>query len=380
MKSNNLYRIIEENKSLMAIKEIEFSTFNFKERYDIQEWVESYPAILGEELLIISKENSFFGSTRERPDLVAIDKNGNIVVVELKRDDSGRNLEWQAIKYASYLSRFTFNDIVNMTEKYFSKYKDEMSPEYIKQMFQEFIDEDNLSDINQKQRIILVSHRFAKEVTSAVNWLINEYDIDIKCVQLIPFYDKDKQSYYIQSTTILPVPGIEDLLISAAQKPFKGDGLGSGKKYDEISAYFEELYEQLKDELGSTLPDKKSRWAGVGNNFRYFNLWYQNNDFWDNWGLSYRMWLYDNHSEYKSNMVIRLEGNSNHLLSKGLTESALQNIKIKLKAIEEYNFKYYERNISFGIEKVITNDKQLILTAFNELVAITKPLIDAEIE
>ena len=56
MKNTNLFRVHVENKSLQAIKEINFTDFNFKERYDIQEWVEATPSILGEELLIISKE------------------------------------------------------------------------------------------------------------------------------------------------------------------------------------------------------------------------------------------------------------------------------------------------------------------------------------
>jgi hypothetical protein len=380
MKTNNLFRIIEENKSLMAIKEIEFSEFNFKERYDIQEWVESYPSILGEELLIICKENSFFDNTRERPDLIALDKDGNVVVIELKRDDSGTNLEWQAIKYASYLSRFSLNDIINMTEKYYSKKNEEISPESIKQLFQEFIDEDSLNDINKKQRIILVSHRFAKEVTSAVNWLIDKYEIDIKCVQLTPFFDKDKSSYYIQSSTILPVPGIEELLISAAQKQEKNCGTGPVKKDDDITDFFMRLYEKLKDALGSSLPDKKSRWAGVGDNYRYFNLWYLNKEIWDNWGLSYRIWLYRNHNEYKSNIVIRLEGNYKYLLSKGLTEGSLESIKNNMKKLNDSGYKYYEKNVCFGIEKVITNDENNIINEFKKLVLATKILIDSEIE
>ena len=122
MGSNNLYRIITDDKTLKSIKEIEFGDFDFKERYDIQEWVESNPQILGEELLIISKDLTFFDETKERPDLIAIDANGNIVIIELKRDDSGSNLEWQAIKYASYLSKFSLNDILNLYEKYLNRY------------------------------------------------------------------------------------------------------------------------------------------------------------------------------------------------------------------------------------------------------------------
>lgn len=380
MKSNNLFRIIEENKSLLAIKEIEFSEFNFKERYNIQEWVESNPSILGEELLIISKENSFFDNTGERPDLIALDRNGNIVVIELKRDDSGTNLEWQAIKHASYLSKFTVNDIINMTAKYFLKKKEVQSLETIKQKFLEFIDEDNLDDINKKQRIVLVSHRFAKEVTSAVNWLINKYEVDVRCVQLIPFFDKDKSSCYIQSSTILPVAGVDDLLISAAKNQEKANSNGYIEKRDDITAIFMNLYEKLKDELGSLLPEKESRWAGTGNKYRYLHLWYLNSNIWSNiwsnWGLSYRIWLYQNHSEYNSNIVIRLEGDDRHLLSNGLTEGSLKSLKDNMKKLKDSDYNYYERNVYFGIEKIIENDEVKIISSFKNLVETTKPFFD----
>ena len=83
MEKNNLYRINIEEKKLVRTNEVEFSAIGVKERYDIQEWVEKHPKILGEELLIIGKELSFFSDTRERPDLIAVDKAGNVVVIEL---------------------------------------------------------------------------------------------------------------------------------------------------------------------------------------------------------------------------------------------------------------------------------------------------------
>ena len=93
MSKSNLYRVHPDTKILQSVKEIDFADFGFKERFDIQEWIESTPEILGEKLLIIAKEKSAFHGTRERPDLIAIDKSGNIVVIELKRDDSGSNID-----------------------------------------------------------------------------------------------------------------------------------------------------------------------------------------------------------------------------------------------------------------------------------------------
>lgn len=379
MSTNNLYRIITDNKTLKSIKEIEFSDFNFKERYDIQEWVESNPNILGENILIISKDLTFFNNTKERPDLIAIDENGNIVIIELKRDDSGLNLEWQAIKYASYLSKFTVNDIFNLYEKYLTKYNRdnelEISLPSIKQKILEFIDEDTFDDINKKQRLILVSHRFAKEVTSAVNWLIEKYQMDIMCVQLIPFYDKDKESYYIQSNTILPVPGIDDLIISASEKNYESLGSsGPVKKNDEITKFCNEVFDTLKNDLGENLPEKKSRWAGVGNKFRYFHLWYLTNDYWDNWGMSYRIWIYQNHPENGNDVGILFEFNKRHLLSNGFDESNLNELEIFIKDYAKNNdFSYYERNIAQGIEKIVKYQQTEIVKALKELIIGTYP-------
>jgi len=66
----------------------------FAERNHLQEWLANQPDALGEELLIIQKEFDGFEDTRERLDLLAIDKQGGLVIIENKLDDSGRDVMW----------------------------------------------------------------------------------------------------------------------------------------------------------------------------------------------------------------------------------------------------------------------------------------------
>ncbi len=335
--------------------------------------MESNPNILGEELLIISKDITYFKDTKERPDLIAIDTNGNIVIIELKRDDSGINLEWQAIKYASYLSKFTINDILNLYEKYLNKFikqsGEEVSASQIQQNILEFIDEDSFDDVNKKQRLILVSHRFAKEVTSAVNWLIDKYQMDIRCVQLTPFYDKDKDSYYIQSNTILPVPGVEDLIITASDKKYiVSNNESSIRKNDEFSKLCYEIYDALKNDLGDKLPDKKSRLAGYDIRFRYFHFWYSSNQYWHNWEMSYKIRIYQNQAD-SNNVGIIFEFNKNHLLNNGMDESTLKILEEYIKGYSpKHGYKYYEKNIVQGIETMVKYDKDVIISSLKELI------------
>jgi hypothetical protein len=68
---------------------------------------------------------------------------------------------------------------------------------------EEFIDSEP-DDLNEKQRIILVSKEFHSDVVSAVLWL-REYGVDIECVRLTPHLDVDN-NLFINPEIIIPLP------------------------------------------------------------------------------------------------------------------------------------------------------------------------------
>src|SRR5471030_2943476 len=99
-----MFRIDSQTNSIMPLTARTFVDLGFKERNNLQEWIAKAPSCLGEELLIIQKEFAGFSDTHERLDLLAIDKQGSLVLIENKLDDTGRDVTWQALKYASYCS------------------------------------------------------------------------------------------------------------------------------------------------------------------------------------------------------------------------------------------------------------------------------------
>ena len=222
-----LFRIDPKSDKTEALEEVEFAQIGFQERRNIQEWIAKNPSILGEKLLIIAKEFSDFDRTKERLDLLAVDKRGRLVIIELKRDDSGRDAHWQAIKYASYLSNVKEDVIAGIL----ANYKGGMSLEDAKSKIMGHLGADDLDGLNNGQRIILASHRFAPEVTSAALWL-NRNTPDktlITCVQLTPYQDGKDGPLYIQANTIIPVPGSEAYTITVGPLNNKEEGQsGSG--------------------------------------------------------------------------------------------------------------------------------------------------------
>lgn len=130
--------------------------------------------MLGEELLIIQKEFDGFNNTRERLDLLALDKDGNLVIVENKLDDSGREVVWQAMKYAGYSSTLTKDDIKSIFQQYLDKFGiNEKSEDLIT----EFLDKSSFDEVilnnELSQRIILVAKSFRPEVTNTVMGRLN---------------------------------------------------------------------------------------------------------------------------------------------------------------------------------------------------------------
>ena len=297
-----MFRINPENRASEKISEVEFSRLGLQERRDIQEWIAANPGILGEGLLIVSKEFSGFDRINERLDLLAVDQDGKLVVIELKRDDTGADAHWQAIKYASYLRHATADEIVAMLAKHERVPHDEA----ITQLLQH-LDADDLNDLNHGQRIILASHRFAPQVTSAVLWLNEKVPDDnlITCVQLIPYHDQQKDALYVQASTIIPLPGTDDYTVRIGDSP-QDDGRSGDRSFGEkLSRAFAESRSHETtpflrrvgnlsiDGLPYEIkPDKKSRAAGKGGDGgRYYHLWYSSPP-WANWGMSYRINLY----------------------------------------------------------------------------------------
>ncbi len=300
-----LFRINPENRESEKITEVDFARLGFQERRDIQEWVAANPGILGESLLIIGKEFSGFDRTNERLDLLAVDEDGKLVIIELKRDHTGADAHWQAIKYASYIHRARREDIIRV----FADHADISESEAVDELLQH-LGADDLDGLNNDQRIILASHRFAPEVTSASLWL-NEKTPDedlITCVQLIPYHDPQTDSLFIQANTIIPMPGVEeysigigDSLNNLNENTKRQSDLGlklrnvfQRNRSDEVTAFLRKVASLATNGLPEEVrPNITSRWAGISyQGKRYYRLWYRGRGFWGNSHMHYFTALY----------------------------------------------------------------------------------------
>lgn len=206
-----MYLINPVSNSIQKIKTASFKELGFRERDHLQEWIANNPSCLNEELLIIQKEFAGFNETNERLDLLALDKQGNLVIIENKLDDSGRDVTWQVLKYASYCSSLSADEITKIYNSYLG---DNSAKEKLEEFFESEDFEEKLN-LGNSQRIMMVGGSFRKEATSTVLWLMN-YGLRIQCFKATPF--KMGESILLNFEQIIPIKEAEDFMISMAQK------------------------------------------------------------------------------------------------------------------------------------------------------------------
>lgn len=213
--------------SFEKVDEVSFIGLNIWERKHIQEWIRQAPELLGEELLVLSIEFDRFNNSKDRLDILALDRQGNIVVVELKRDPFAGYADLQSIRYAAMVSSLTIENLLPYYLSYQKKYLEieNTSKENSLTDIQEFVTNEDFEELSNTPRIILCSEDFSQEITTTVLWL-NENGLDISCVKITPHNLGDKIA--IVPNKIIPLQEAKQYLIDIKKKEEREN---KGKRY-----------------------------------------------------------------------------------------------------------------------------------------------------
>ena len=113
----SMWEISEQN----TLNEISSSEINLEER--LEDWLESNISILGPDLLVIGRQvRTDFGG---EIDLLCLDASGAVVVVELKKGQTPREVTAQALDYASWVKDLSYQRIEDLAQNYLEGSLDE---------------------------------------------------------------------------------------------------------------------------------------------------------------------------------------------------------------------------------------------------------------
>lgn len=207
-----LYEI--KSDGIVSVAATTFGVERVHERTDLQRLLRTNIDVVCPDTMVVAEEFCDWDDSRRRIDLLALDKNANLIIVELKRSEDGGHMDLQAIRYAAMVSTMTFSQAVAAHGGYLTALGRQEDP---RAALLEFLGWDDANDdlFAQEVRIVLVSAEFSKELTTTVLWL-NECSLDIRCVRLKPYNLDGRVLVDVQQ--IIPLPEAAEYTVRVAKK------------------------------------------------------------------------------------------------------------------------------------------------------------------
>lgn len=167
---------IDKNGKLTPYKEYDFKDSN--QEADLEVLLESNPEYFFEEskVLIIGKQvttnlNTFI-------DLLGVDKSGNSVVVELKREKTPRETIAQLLEYASFVENLDYSQLNEIYQDYSGE--ESSLEDYHQQYFKNESNEN--ASFNKSIKLVIVAQEISKEIRQTALFL-RKKGLDIYCME-----------------------------------------------------------------------------------------------------------------------------------------------------------------------------------------------------
>jgi len=224
----------------------------------LEQWIKSNPSVLGQDLLIIGEQVQ----TKSGPlDFLGIDRSGNAVIIELKRERIPREALAQAIDYTSDVASWDFDKLSEECERYRAQPLDTYMAD------SNIFEGVNLEDIlvNQAQRILLVGTRIEEPLQRMIEWLSDNYGVAVNAL-VFKYIRSRSGDELIARTMIIP----EEVEQERRQQRHRRSTI----YHRELEAHYERLRSPLGDylrdlvkELDEELDIKPTNLSGSGFHF-----------------------------------------------------------------------------------------------------------------
>ena len=174
-------------------KPVSLSGMDLEKR--LQDVLASNISILADQLMVIGREVQV--GTSGRVDLLAIDPEGCLVIIELKRGRTPRDVVAQVLDYGSWISTWEAEEIQETFIDYQKSYLQSESPQLIDDAFQEKFGL-RLEGLNESYRLVVVANEIDSATERISDHLQNQYSVPIS-VETFQAFRISRHNYLIRS-------------------------------------------------------------------------------------------------------------------------------------------------------------------------------------
>lgn len=174
-----------------GIKKVSFSPIESERK--LEDILVKDLSILSENLLLIGRQiQTDYG---KYIDMLAIDADGNLHIIELKKNRTPRDVVAQAIDYASWVQNLSYEQILKIYE--------EKNDKPLEEAFDEKFNNSLPDKINDTHQIMIVSAQLDSETERIINYLSNNFDVPINAV-FFRYFEEGEQQFITRSWLLDP--------------------------------------------------------------------------------------------------------------------------------------------------------------------------------
>jgi len=199
------------------IKPVEDAALAFEHvESELENWIVECPDILGDDLLIIARQKDVQGVGRL--DLLAIQPDGALVIVELKRDLAPREAVAQALDYASWLDKVSEAELFEIADDHLHR--------PLGEAFADRFGKDMPAISPHNHRILLVGSRLDAAAERIINYLAQRHSVNLNAVFFR--YAKLSTGQEILARSVLVAESMLQSAPSSRRRPSVSELLAAG--------------------------------------------------------------------------------------------------------------------------------------------------------
>ena len=186
------------------VEKIDFHPMDSEER--LEDMIAEDISILDLNLLLIGRQvqTAYYKAI----DLLAMDSDGSLVVIELKRDKTPREVVAQVLDYGSWVRDLEEDEIEEIFVKFLRKYRPNLAGRTLSEEFCEKFDAKKLPEsLNERHELVVVASELDPSTERIVDYLTDEYGVAINAVFFRCFRDGDKE--YLSRVWLIDPESVE---------------------------------------------------------------------------------------------------------------------------------------------------------------------------
>jgi len=153
----------------------------------LEEFLEQDPTLLGEDILVIGRQVTT--GSGKRIDLLGVNADGELVVIELKRDRTSRDVVAQLLDYGSWVKNLSYKEITEIHEDYANISGLNSEPIQFEEAFSRKFDVSPPETLNESHRLITVASELDSTSERIITYLSQDYGVPINAVFFKYFND-----------------------------------------------------------------------------------------------------------------------------------------------------------------------------------------------